>query len=292
MSKKINNSILIKSGKAILCVKTNIASLLSEIADDPFIRSYIPNNQIIIGATKKADASLTIKKSKQFSVKLLYPDIVCKQPDKVDVRGLIVLIGYVLERINNERGAYSIHSSVIAKNGKAVVIFGGTTNLGKTSIAKTASEKFGWLFYSDEIALIDSKQEKIIAGGKIATNNDSFGDFKLTDTKQSPKIIAFIHPHIDNGLNKVKRWTDDKFFWHLKEELARRIRGGSKAINLFSYPLDSFDTFDIAKKRLVFAKKLATKVPCYEMRGTPESIIKNINQFYINKNCFIAKEKI
>lgn len=279
MSKKINK-IFVTSGKAILFVKSKNPTILDEIRNETFVRSHIPCVVISTEMIGNPDASLLFKESEEFGVVLQYPNIVCFQPKEADIRGLIALIGYILERINNEKGVYSIHSSVISKGDKAVVIFGGTTNLGKTSIAKIASEKFGWSFYSDEMALIDSNEDKIISGGKIATNSDSFSDFSLPDIEQNFEIAGFVHPYIDNGLNKIERWNSDKFFWHLKEELARKIRGGSKAIHFFSYPLDSLDTFDISKKRLSFAKKLSEKIPCYEMRGTPEFISERITEIF------------
>ncbi len=279
MSEKINK-LYITSGEATLLVESENSAILSDLQNEAFVRSHIPSAIISTETLEKVDASLLIKNSEQFDVILKYPDVVCFQPEKVDTRGVIALMGYILERANNEKGVYSVHSSVITKNNKAIVLFGGTTNLGKTSIAKIASEKFAWSFYSDEMALIDSNDGKIIAGGKIVTNSDSFDDFNLPETKETFEIIGFVHPHIDNGLNKFEKWNSDKFFWHLKEELARKIRGGSKAIHFFSYPLGSLDTFDIASKRLLFAKNLSEKIPCYEMRGDPEYIGKQITEIF------------
>ena len=279
MSEKINK-IYITSGKATLLIESENSAILDRIQNETFVRSHIPSAIVITEIMEKFDASLLIKNSEKFDVVLQYPNIVCGQPKEADIRGLIALIGYILERANNEKGVYSIHSSVITKNGKAVVLFGGTTNLGKTSIAKRASEKFGWSFYSDEMAIIDSEDGKIIAGGKVATNSDSFEDFNLSETKETFEIIGFVHPHIDNGLNKIEKWNSDKFFWHLKEEFARKVRGGSKAINFFSYPLDSLDTFDISKKRLSFAKNFSEKILCYEIRGTPEFVSERITEIF------------
>ena len=278
MFKKTKNYLIIKSVGASIKIVANDAVLLKLIKNNPFLYEYIPNCEIVQSGTIKTNCILVIKKSKIFKVKFSYPLIHCFQSKKTDVKGLISLIGYILERSLSGKGIYSIHSSVISKNGKAVLIFGGTTNLGKTIIAKTAADKFGWLFYSDEVALINSRNNKIAGGVKIAANCDLFKNFNLPNIKNQPKIAAFVHPYIDNGINKIKPWGSAKFFWHLKEELARRIRGGSKAINFFNYPLESLDIFSISKKRLEFAKKLAVSIDCYEMRGTPEFIARAINR--------------
>src|SRR3989344_805571 len=265
MPQKINNNLIIESAGANIKIESDNLEILRSVERDPFLDEYIPNCEIVKNHLKKIDCGIIINKSKIFKIRLLYPIVYCFQPKMVDVKGLIALIGYLLERARNEKDIYSIHSSVIAKKGKAVIIFGGATNLGKTITAKMAADKFGWLFYADEIALIDSLKNKIIGGVKIAVNCDKFKSFQLPNTNEEPRLTAFVHPHIDNGLNQIKKWNRNKFFWHLKEELARKIRGGSKAINFFSYPLGSLDTFIIAKKRLEFAKKIASGVPCYEM---------------------------
>lgn len=278
MFEKIKKHLIIKSAGVSIKIGADDPTLLKLIAKNPFLYEYIPSCKAIQNRVGNTNCKLIIKKSRTFKVKFAYPSVYCFQPKKVDVKGLISLVGYILERARSEKGIYSIHSSVISKNKKAAVIFGGTTNLGKTIIAKTATTKFSWLFYSDEVALIDSRNNKIIGGVKIAANCDLFKNFELVETKDQPKLIVFIHPHIDNGLNKIKKWDSAKFFWHLKEELARKIRGGSKAINFFSYPLESLDTFSISKNRLRFAKKLAATIDCYEIRGNPEVIVKIIDR--------------
>jgi hypothetical protein len=278
MSKKIKNKIVINSGIASIVIDSEWPTLIKSIREDKFLYKHIPSCRISLKNMGRTDAYLIIKKGNFFRVKLGYPHVYCYQPRNADVRGLISLAGYILERANNEKGVYSIHASVISKNGKAVVIFGGTTNLGKSIIAKTVADKYGWSFYSDEIALLSGKDQKVVGGVRVASGCDRFRDFDLAETKEKPKIGAFIHPHIDNGLSTVVKWEPVKFLWHLKEELARKIRGGSKAIDHFNYPLDSIDTFELAKNRLAFAKKLAKQISCYEVRGTPESISEAINK--------------
>ncbi len=278
MPQKIKRAVIIKSANASIRVESEGEAILARIKRDPFLRKYIPSCEIILGSKNKADCKLIIKRSRSFGVELTYPMVRCFETSRADVKGLISLIGYILERARSEKCAYSIHSSVICKNGKAAVIFGGTTNLGKTSVAKTAADKFGWSFYADEVAILDDRTRRVIGGVKTASGGDRFKSFALQDDRTKPKISVFIHPHIDNGLNKIEKWDPAKFFWHLKEELARKIRGGSKAINFFSYPLDSLDTSSIARKRLQFAKTLSRRVKCYEIRGTPNFIAKAIDR--------------
>lgn len=284
MPKNISNEIIISSGMASISIVADDANLLNKIGKDEFLYRYLPDCSIGMKTSDKADAKIFIKRNSVFGVAINYPVIHCHQPPNADIRGLISLAGYVLERANNNKGVYSIHASVASKNNKAVVIFGGTTNLGKSIIAKTVADKYKWIFYSDETALLSSSEGRVTGGVKIASNCDKFDNFKIPETKDKPKIFAFIHPHIDNGLKSVVKWEQEKFFWHLKEELSRKIRGGSKAINNYSYPLDSLDTFDLAKNRLAFAKKFAKQVPCYEVRGTPESISKFINNLHDKLN--------
>lgn len=275
---------IINSGIASISISADDIGLVDKIRENEFLAEYIPDCSIGTKNSDKIDAKLIIRRGNAFSVKINFPSVHCYQPRNADIRGLISLVGYILERVNNEKGIYSIHASAVSKNDKAAVIFGGTTNLGKSIIAKTAADKYGWLFYSDETTLLSNKDGRIAGGVRVASGCDRFSNFRLTGTEDRPKIFAFIHPHIDNGLESAVKWEQAKFFWHLKEELARKIRGGSKAINHFNYPLDSLDTFGLAKSRLAFAKKLANRVPCYEVRGTPESISGFINKLYKKLN--------
>ncbi|MDP1719333.1 MAG: hypothetical protein Q8L24_02830 [bacterium] len=273
MSLKNKTYLNISSAGAALLVEFSDRALAEKIRTDDFLKKYIPDPVVREGRVSGPDCSLKISRGPRFSVKLAYPSVDCVQPRRVDVRGLISLMGYLLERARAEKNVHSLHSSVVVKGGKAVVLFGGTTNLGKTSVAKAAG-KVGWSFYSDEVALIWSG--RVIGGARVATNSDRFKDFILSADHGKYPIAVFVHPHIDNGLSEVVKWQKNKFLWHLKEELARKLRGGSKAVNFSSYPLESLDTFAIASARLKLARRLADRVPCYEVRGTPEQIAERI----------------
>lgn len=276
MKKENIKNILIESVGVSVLVQSDDHNILSKISESFFLKAHIPSVRVFLNSKKKPLLKMVIRKSGSFSVDNQYPIINLFVGKKIDIHGVIVLIDYFLERARHEKGAYSVHSSCIVRGKKAIIIFGGTTNLGKTTLARCMNDNFSCSFFFDEKTLI--KGTKVIGGVSYLSNCDNFSDQELVSCHGSYDISAFVHPHIDNGKVEMKKWHSDKFFWHLHEELSRRIRGGSKMINFFKYPLLSLDTFQLALKRIAFSRKISKNIPCYEIRGTPMQISKIINK--------------
>jgi len=60
--------------------------------------------------------------------------------------------------------------------------------------------------------------------------------------------------------------------WLLYPEFTSRIRGVNKRMFNFSYPLDSLDTKELARKRMEDLNNFLEEVPFYFVRGRKEEI--------------------
>ena len=66
---------------------------------------------------------------------------------------------------------------------------------------------------------------------------------------------------------EIDTFNEDKANFHVYEELSRKIRGTSRRVINFTYPLPSIDTDDIAQKRSDFSRNLATRYRFVNIKG-------------------------
>lgn len=258
--------------------------LIEKILSSEFIRTYVPCYDYV---SPEVDAKLEIGSSKN-KIKIDFPLAeYCSK--KIDVIDIIVIAEYLLERARQEKGVYCLSSSAAEKNGKGVLIFGGTTNLGKTSVATTLAERYNFSFLSDEKTLLDLGNYLIVGGVshlklRKKEQKEKYSNIEVIEpntifkTSREASLNLIIHPYIDNGQKYMEKWDATMADWHFFEELSRKIRGVSKRICNKTIPLPSLDTDKIALRRSKLCKKLAREIPFYAIRGTPEQICEEVNK--------------
>lgn len=270
----------------IISSRTNIINILN----DSFTFHYLPEAKIDL--KKQADI-IVEEKEQDIPVILNYPKITIF-PLK-DHRGLVSACDYLLERARQEKlGIYSLNSSSVQKDGKAVVFFGGATNLGKKSSALELAAK-GFELFSDEKTLLNLKEKTLYSGPKsLALRkkilrektgfSNEFQSFKECSCKY-PNLSLIILPHLDHGLeDPIKYKLKEKdAFWHLNKELTRRIRGDTKFVGNFCYPLQSIDNEILSLERVNSIKELVKTVPVYYFQGNLNQLNNFVTEKFNNK---------
>ncbi len=262
---------------------TSLESTVDLIGFDkeiPFIDEYIPKAEL--DTSSVPDVILEVDQDKKFSLEIDYPWARISSDNDKEI---IALAEYLLERSREEKGIYCIHSSSVAKEGKGVVFFGSMPNLGKTTLALSAAEK-GFYLISDEKTWFRGKD---IIGGIQYINlrkdwQKRYGSGLIEARSRFPVVETaetrlFVYPQIDNGLYELKEWDEKTAFWHLQEEFSRKIRGVSRLIDSRQRLVQSLDTDSLSASRIKYINTLLEYVPCLNIRGTPDEIIKTIEGY-------------
>lgn len=278
----------IKSATAILKIVME-EKVLSMITKDDFFTSYIPSVNIINkeNIADSIDAIIKIEEGKQNKISIDYPHIYYEY-EKLNIKDIISLIEFVLERARQEKGIICIHGAGAVVNNKLVTCWGTATGMGKTTLAIELAENNN-LFYSDEKILIDLKNRKAV--GRIRKQylsnkywNNKYGQQDYYEQKNISEdeiydIGMFIQPIICNQEEYIfDEWEQKKFVWHLYEESSRKIRGTSRIFFDNTYPAQSLDTEKLALKRLELIKEFAKSIQAVYFKGTAEKAINIINQ--------------
>jgi len=256
-----------------------------EIANDSFTFHYMPGAQI--DYTKIPDIFVEEKACNK-PVILKYPQIIIPQTN--DHRGLVSACDYLLERARQEKlGVYSLNSSSVQKENQAIVFFGGATNLGKTSSALELTAN-GFEFFSDEKTLLNLNEQILYGGSKSIALRKEVLQQKVGSQKEfqrinkssylRPHISMMVLPHLDHGLKDSICYKLNQIdaFWQLNKELTRRIRGDTKFIGNFKYPLQSIDNEELSLKRVNAIKRLTKTIPIYYFQGDLDQLSKFVKK--------------
>jgi len=268
---------IIQSNKAKICIE----GFNKEI---PFIYEYIPSVSVKSEDSAdisliKQDITLHFQYSNKFYLLLEYPEATMATDNYIET---VAFAEYLLERRREEQRVYCLHSSAVSKKEKGIIFFGGITDIGKTTLAMKLAEK-GFYFISDEKTLLEDT--KIVGGVQYIKLRKGWQDkygrgivhaSKLFNMKETADLSLFVVPYIDNGRKETKKWDSAKFFWHLQEELSRKIRGGSRFINHQTQLAPCIDTELLSMQRISYAKEISKKIKCYAIRGTPDQIATSI----------------
>lgn len=278
----------IKSATAIIKIRAE-ENILWAIVNDSFFASYIPSVKILDEEDKieNINATITIEKIKENKLEINYPNIYygCKQ---INTKDIISLIEYIMERARQEEGIICIHGAGAIRNNQLIACWGPATGMGKTSLALALMEN-GNLFYSDEKILIDLKNKKAV--GRIKNQYVSNQYWKEKYGKEEYhepinlacdipyEIGLFIQPIICKQKDdRLDKWDENKFAWHLYEEASRKIRGTSRVFFENTYPAMTLDTEQIALQRLNLIKEFAKTVPAIYYKGKIDKIVELINE--------------
>jgi len=244
-----------------------------------FMAEYIPLARIVPGP--EHDARLDVRSGAEFTLQINYPSALMQSGNDVEI---IAMAEHILERARQEKGTYCLHASSASFAGKGVLFMGAIPDIGKTSLAMRSGEQ-GHRFISDEKTLLSGLN---IVGGINTIKMRKAWQQKygrglvsassMYDTATTAQASAIVVPYIDNGKTEVTVWPKDKAFWHLQEELSRKIRGVSRLTDNFQTLAPSLDTDLLARKRISYARHLAESIPVYAIRGTPEQIIRSLEE--------------
>ncbi len=276
----------ISSSKKVCEIDTDISELeklLTSKEAREFVDKKIPGGRIDTYLSNSRDIRLGVYRSNDYRIRENYPNFEVFCPE-VNYRDVLALSDYLLERVRQEEGIYNLHSSTVGKGDLCIVIYGASKS-GKTVISIEASQNHGLDFLTNERTLIDLEAKKIVGGcslldiapyhwkafpklnGKTELRLEKLGD-------KRPIIKGIVYPSIDSGQTEII--VDQKDLvgteWLLYPEFTSRIRGVNKRMFNFSYPLDSLDTKDLARKRMRDLCRFVKKVPFYFVRGKKEAI--------------------
>ena len=290
----------IKSGDTIVGFKAPRALNL----DNEFAAAYIPsyfyiekqntliNSEGVIDINIGPDTIDFICKLENISIKI---------SKKSNSKDIVSVIEYILEFFRQKKGIYCVHSSTVIYKGRAIIFWGGVSNIGKTRTALVLSKIKGNMMYSDEKTLVDLRKN-IVCGGvrKIYLLKEEYkktitGDnFSLTTLQSDEKfeILCFININnfgdVLNNESKGITWDKGTFSWHLYEELTRKIRGVSRRVNSFLDPISCIDTEIVSRNRSDDVNNYCEMHNGLYMRGSEQFIINYINNYY-EKNSTCSK---
>lgn len=234
--------------------------LLEDLVSDPFLRDYIPGVRI-----NPADDSryiISIMKNDKSSrwMSLGGNSATLNVQKSFSTKDIISLIDYVLELWRQENGVYTVHGAAASFNGRGVLVIGGASGVGKSTLINTLCKIPGFVFWGDEKIMLDDSGN--IIGGIGATG------------RAPAKIRLIIQPVIGAGKKlEFKQWSGQKVDWHLYEELSRKIRGTSRRVGK-GLPIESVDTIGLASARSKLAQRLANSsdISSYTLYGDANSM--------------------
>ncbi len=280
----MESKICIKSYNAIICLSGEKESI-EIIKNDVFLLAYIPSCEVLLEEKSDYDCSVSISKSEENYIDIKYPIAEYKYKE-FNVREVISLVEFMLERARQEKGVLCIHGACSLINNEAFITWGGATGMGKSSLALELSEQEGAEFYSDEKILIDINTFSVVGGiNKLYLHTpywkEKFGEKEYVDIpfkNNSHPIKSFLYPCIVDGASKVivEQWETSKFEWHLWEESCRKIRATSRRFFNYTESAQSLDNAKLSKKRIIFIKNLIKSIPCYYVSGDMKSVVKEL----------------
>lgn len=297
------NSIIISSGGCCLKVKSS-REIIKMLDEFDFIDRYIPNCVINYFSSLKVDDEILIDSQRDNSLNFEFTEgqaiLSCELGKNVNLYDIVTVIEYYLEYIRQKNNIFCFHGSAVSYQGKGILLFGPMSGQGKTTLALNLCLRRGYKFIGDEKILVD-KFLNIIGGTRhvfynkpslrksIKENFHNLSEDELLSKvdlqNKSARIFAIVQPMLFMNVDmlEVEKWKREKINFHIYEELSRKIRGISRRIDKYSYPLQSIDCGNISSKRSKFAINLSKNVLAYTMWGGVDRIIDRINNFFISK---------
>lgn len=285
------------SGDTHIVVEGSLSLFKSLISFD-FFRKYIPDSQLIELNEDEKDVGLTVIDSVNdldFSFDRGHGILKCFVDRNISLEAVIVVIDYCLEYQRQKNGVFCIHGSAVSLDGKGILILGGVSGLGKTTLALNLCLKHNAKFIGDDKVLV-SREGFIVGGAKkiefnktalfssvgAELNNKDIDKLQeiiqIEDTKIQISVV--VQPSIFLGSNfEFEKWDVSKASFHFYEELSRKIRGTSKRISNSTYPLDSLDTKEIALMRSDFVNILTKETPFISLKGNINEVMKRLIDF-------------
>ena len=214
--------------------------------------------------------------------------------ENISPEDVITIVDYIYEAKRNTNGIYTLNSSVcIYQDSNGVILFGGSTAMGKTTLVRHMSSQDDFSMYSDDKVLLDLNGLKIINGSKyihlnktslITEFNEAQDYVELKDVENTGdvKISLFVYGYLTQGFSEHEIWPKEKFAWHIYEAVTKRIRGVTRRIGNGLLALPSIDTYELSKKRINDINKLCDSVQCLFIKDSPENVTNIIKDKLLN----------
>ena len=270
----------------------SLSSLRRDILSNNLLYRFIPDYNLKKGS-KSVVLQVEEKKRANLRFSLKGSLIEGRYGKDFTSTDIIVVAEYLLERLRQEQGICTIHSSSVFKEKRAVLFFANLTGAGKTSLALYLNQKYDYRLFSDEKTLVNLKNhvlvgqtKKIFLEEKTRANLSEF-DIKLPRMIKIPKtgnkkLILLVVPIIVPTAKQIviDQYSKAQLKWALYEEFSKDIRLVNGLVFNLSYPLLPLDTFKIAKQREQFVENLSANVPCYCIRGSLDRIADRIDHLF------------
>lgn len=273
--------------------------VLDDICNSPFLGKYIPS----VGVDRQPSSdsmplpTLIVRRSDHtsfvFNQRASVLNI-AKSNDDVSAEDIITIIDYCLDFVRQDQGFYVVHGSASSVDGVGVVFFGSVSGVGKTTINAYLCSECNFNFIADEKVLVNAMG--YICGGvsSIAFNKEglensigkSVQSIKAGESQESQrvstKIGMIIQPIVGSGGVQVYKWSTARANWHLYEELTRKIRGTSRRIGNFRFPIQSIDNNEIALKRVASVESISQGIPFVSLKGSVNDMAGYINKALVD----------
>ena len=270
--------------------------LKKDLLENPLLYRFVPDLNFQ-GSSRKITLKVENcpKPAVKFSLKS--PLIHGKYKKDFDSTDIIVVAEYLLERMRQELGITTVHSSCIYKKDKAILLLANLTGAGKTSLALYLTKRYGFKLFSDEKALVSLKTLRLVGQTKklflepktknlLQKAGISLPSIIPIRRASSKKIALLITPVVTAKklIPAVYQYKKDQLKWLLYEEFSKDIRLVNGLVLRFSYPLLPLDNFKLSRRREQGAEKLSRVLPSYFMVGDLKSLAERINQIFDNKS--------
>ncbi len=254
-------------------------SVINMIESSTFLNEYIPGFRF--GKNESKNIRIEINSAYKENITLFESEdaAVIHFRNEYTDKDIISLIELVLEYYRQKRGIFTIHGSACDYKGSGILIIGGASGIGKSTLAYKLSEKTSdFEFIGDEKICVNNRGEiiggiqKVGINQKINTGNSDKSISLWYGT--ASKISTIIQPILcDDGKLDVFEWNEASKKWHLYEEFSRKIRAVSRMAA--GIPIQSIDSDKIAIKRLNFIDYLVlnNSIKAFTIQGDIVEVI-------------------
>lgn len=258
----------------------NISDMRYDISKSSFWHDFIPN--IIIYKKKfKQDCDFYLEvfnnKKPKFQIKKKHWKLYIDFNSNYTEKDIIVVAGYCLERLRQERWIYTFHWSLLFNRSlnMGIGLFWWISWIGKSTLANYFHRKNEeWFFWGDEKYLINPFSKLVYKSNiKLDKKTHDIG------IKNETPIWLFVVPIVtaQSWSFEIHEFSHLKKKRHFYEEMTRDVRLLNGLIAWFNYPLPSLDNIWISRKRIIWADLLAKEVGCFFIKWTTQEIYNAIS---------------